>query len=116
MAKQQKKSARRVPKASEPRMYGDGKPSQAEAPQGAATAQPSAATTTRAAAPQTPAARTSGAPRSAGVTPRGAGAAGSYARVDRITDYSYVTHDLRRLGIVAASILGGLVVLGFILR
>jgi hypothetical protein len=36
--------------------------------------------------------------------------------VDKITDYSYVVKDLRRLGITAAVILGGLVVLGIIFR
>jgi hypothetical protein len=103
-AKQQKKSqARRTPRAAEPRMYGDGKPSQPENAQQAAPAAP--ASTQRAATGRT-----------AGMTPRGAGAAGSYARIDRIADYSYVVHDLRRLGIVAASILAGLVVLGFIVR
>lgn len=107
MAKQQKKTqARRTPKAAEPRMYGDGKPSQA------AETQPAAPVSTTPAAAST---RTA-APRTAGVTPRGAGATGSYGRVDRITDYSYVTADLRRLGITAAAILAGLVVLGFFVR
>ena len=110
MAKQQKKSAaRKAPKAPEPRMYGDGKPSSAgEAPQAVAQ-QPAAA------AKAAPATRTSGS-RTSGITPRGAGATGSFARVDRITDYSYVKHDLRHLGIVAASILAGLVVLGIIVK
>ncbi len=60
--------------------------------------------------------RHTSAPRTAGVTPRGAGASGAYSRVDRISDYSYVTADLRRLGITAAAILAGLVVLGFFVR
>ncbi|MGE5602536.1 MAG: hypothetical protein ACM30E_05770 [Nitrososphaerales archaeon] len=107
MAKQQKKNtARRAPRASEPRMYGDGKPSQPAQAQPPATASsPSTVAPTRA-----PAART------AGVTPRGAGATGAYTRVDRITDYSYVMGDLRRLGITAVIILAGLVTLGFIVR
>jgi hypothetical protein len=102
MAKQQKKGqARRTPRASEPRMYGDGKPSQqAQAP------------ATSSAAPAAAPARTS-APRA---TPRGSGAAGAYTRVDRITDYTYVMGDLRRLGITAAGILAGLIVLGFIVH
>ena len=105
MAKQSKKStARRVPKAAEPRMYGDGKPAPAaEAPQ-APAAEPAKTT----AAGRTPATRT------AGATPRGGGA--TYTRVDRIVDYSYVLHDLRRLGITAVAILGGLVVLGIIIH
>jgi hypothetical protein len=97
---QKKKSAQRAPRAAEPRMYGDGHPSQ--------TAQ--AAPTTAAAAE--PAVRT------AGATPRAssrASASGSYARVDKITDYSYVKADLRRLGITAAGILAILVVLGIVL-
>ncbi len=107
MAKQQKKNqARRASRASEPRMYGDGKPSQpAQTQQPAAASTPSTATPSRA-----PAAR------SAGATPRGAGASGSYTRVDRITNYSNVLGDLRRLGITAAGILAGLIVLGFIVH
>ncbi len=105
MAKQQKKSARRVPKASEPRMYGDGKPSQPEA-QPAATAAPAPAATRSTGA---------GAHRRCD-PPRRRRSRLVRRRVDRIADYSYVMHDLRRLGIVAASILGGLVVLGFIVR
>lgn len=110
MAKQQKKGARKAaPRAAEPRMYGDGKPSETgEAQQ--AVQQPSTPTTPKAAAPKSAGSRTSG------VTPRGAGATGAYTRVDRIADYSYVMHDLRRLGIVAASILAGLVVLGIIVK
>jgi hypothetical protein len=78
-------------------MYGDGKPSQAAQP----------ATTT----PAEPVVRT------AGTTPRSsarAGATGSFARVDKITDYSYVKADLRRLAITAAGILAILVVLGIV--
>lgn len=107
MAKQQKKSkARRAPRASEPRMYGDGRPSQpAQTQQPAAAGTPPTATPSRAPAPRSP-----------GAAPRGAGASGAYARVDRVTDYSYVTGDLRRLGITAAGILAGLIVLGFIVH
>ncbi len=108
MAKQQKKNqARRASRASEPRMYGDGKPSQP-----AQTQQPPAAAST----PSTATPSRAPAARSAGATPRGAGASGSYTRVDRITDYSYVLGDLRRLGITAAGILAGLIVLGFIVH
>ncbi len=102
MAKQQKKSQARTPKASEPRMYGDGQPSQT------ATTQAPAATPTTSTRSATS--------RSAGQTPRGAGASGSYTRVDRISDYTYVMGDLRRLGITAVGILAGLIVLGFIVR
>jgi hypothetical protein len=96
---QKKKSAQPKPRAAEPRMYGDGKPSQVS-------------TQTTAATPAEPAVRT------AGPTPRTAvraGATGSYARADKITDYSYVKTDLRRLGITAAGILAILVVLGIVL-
>lgn len=91
---QKKKTAQRAPRATEPRMYGDGQPSQA-------------------ATPATPAEVTP--VRTAGATPRttpARGATGSYSRVDRITDYSYVKTDLRRLAITAAGILAILVVLG----
>lgn len=111
MAKQQKKSQARKPHAAEPRMYGDGQPSQQAGgqptgaqPHASASAAPAAAP---AAAPRT-------ASRTAGAAPRGAGASGAYARADRITDYSYVIADLRRLGITAAAIMGVLVVLSFI--
>jgi hypothetical protein len=86
-----KTQTKRVPRASEPRMYGDGKPSQqATAP---ATATPSA----RSAQPVT---------RQAGTTRTAAPA----------VDYSYVLTDLRRLGITAAAMFGLLIVLGFIIR
>ena len=81
MAKQQKKStARRVPRAAEPRMYGDGKPSQPAEAQQAAAAAPAKTATHRCG--------TAATSRTAGATPRGVGAAGSYTRVDRIADYS----------------------------
>lgn len=108
MAKQKKAQSRRVPRASEPRMYGDGKPSQnQDKVQSASQAATSAAR---------PADARSVAPtaRSAGATPRtSVGAGGSYARggLSVTTDYTYVRQDLRRLGIVAASIIGILVVL-----
>jgi hypothetical protein len=95
---QKKKSAQPKPRAAEPRMYGDGQPSQAAQPVTTATTEPAA--------------------RTAGVTPRttaARGVSGSYSRVDRITDYSYVKADLRRLGITAAAILGVLVVLGVVI-
>lgn len=92
---QKKKTAQPKPRPVEPRMYGDGKPSQAAQP----------ATTT----PAEPVVRTAGAtPRAAGRS----GVTGSYSRVDKITDYSYVKADLRRLGITAVAILSILVVLG----
>lgn len=100
MAQKKKKPAQPAPRAAEPRMYGDGKPSQPV--DGAAPV----------AAPAQPTVRT------AGTTPRTtsrASASGSYARTDKITDYTYVKQDLRRLGIAAAGILGILVLLGIIL-
>jgi hypothetical protein len=103
MAKQKKAQPRRVSRAASPRMYGDGKSSEAKD-----SAQAASQPTTSA----------SQGARSGGATPRATtGAGGSYARVSAsaTTDYSYVKHDLRRLGIVAAAILGALVVLGIIL-
>jgi hypothetical protein len=86
-----KTQTRRVPRAAEPRMCGDGKPSQQAAAPG--TASPS----TRPAQPVT---------RQAGTTRTAA----------QPTDYSYVLKDLRRLGITAAAMFGLLIVLGFIVR
>lgn len=116
MAKQQKKTpARRVPHASEPRMYGDGKPSQpAESAQTPAAPRPVATPTRSPATPARQPAAPTRAPRTAGLTPRGSGASGSFGRVDRITDYTYVMKDLRRLGITAAVIMGVLIILGII--
>ncbi len=101
MAKK-KTQSRRTPRAVEPRMFGDGKPSQA---QGTTPATPRSA-----AAPAAPAVRA--APRAS------AGASGAYARsTSGITaDYRYVVNDLRRLAVVAAAILALLVVMSFFIR
>ncbi len=104
MAKK-KVQSRRTPRTAEPRMYGDGKPSQS---QGTAPATPRSA-----AAPAVPAGRT------AGATPRaGTGSTGAFARstTGLTADYRYVVNDLRRLLIVAAAILGLLVVMSFFIR
>ncbi len=114
MAKQKKVQSRRVPRASNPRMYGDGKSSETTDNTQAATQ------------PTTSGIRTAGsggasvtpAVRSAGTTPRtSTGAGGSYALrgLSMTTDYTYVRQDLRRLGVVAASILGLLVVLSIVI-
>ena len=90
MAKKTTQS-KRVPRAAEPRMYGDGKPSQ------------QAATST------TPApASGSGQPvtRQAGMT----------RTAVQPTDYSYVRRDLRRLGITAAGMFALLIALGLIIK
>ena len=95
---QKKKSAQSKPRAAEPRMYGDGQPSQSAAQPAATAAEPVV--------------------RTAGQTPRASsrtGATGSFARVDKISDYSYVKADLRRLGITAVGILAILVVLGIVI-
>lgn len=99
MAKK-KTTARRVPRASEPRMYGDGKPSQI-AQQAAGTA----------------------AGKPAGVAAaKSAGAAAARSAVNgrvpvTVTqDYHYVVNDLRRLGIIAVGTFAVLVALGFIIR
>ncbi|MCX7707616.1 MAG: hypothetical protein N2204_06385 [Anaerolineae bacterium] len=97
MAKK-KMQPRRVPRSSEPRMYGNGKPSQ--------TAQ-----ATQSAGP---------APSSAGGGTTGAGAAARVAPsrvpVTVTQDYSYVLQDLRRLGILAAATFAVLIALGLIIR
>ena len=106
MAKQKKVQSRRVPHASNPRMYGDGKSSETK-------------DSAQAAAPavQTPGAgstNVSSTASSAGAKSRtSTGAGGSYARggLNTTSDYTYVKQDLRRLGVVAVSIIGVLVVL-----
>lgn len=90
MAKKSTQS-KRVPRAAEPRMYGDGKPSQQ-----AATTVP-ATTSGRAAQPAT---------RQTGIA----------RTTTQPTDYSYVTKDLRRLGIIAAAMFAMLIALGFIIK
>ena len=90
MAKKSTQS-KRVPRAAEPRMYGDGKPSQ----QAATTT-----TTTPAGRAAQPATRQAGTTRTA----------------VQSTDYSYVPKDLRRLGITAAAMFALLIALGFILK
>jgi len=92
MAKK-KSQAQRVPRAAEPRMYGDGKPSQ-QASTSPASGTPSAS---RSSQPMT---------RQAGMTRTAAQSA----------DYSYVLKDLRRLAITAAGMFALLIVLGFIIK
>ncbi|MCU0500747.1 MAG: hypothetical protein MUC51_03100 [Anaerolineae bacterium] len=84
-----KKTTRRVPQSSTPRMYGDGKPSQVAA----------------------------GAAPTSGASARPAGAAAAAARgpVDLAKEYSYVAGDLKRLGIVAAALFAMLIALSFII-
>jgi hypothetical protein len=94
MAKK-KTQVRRVPRAADQRMYGDGKPSQ------------QTAATTGAPAP------TGSASRSAQTATR----PGTPARnADLAVEYSYVPKDLRRLGITAAALFGVMIVLGFIIK
>jgi len=90
MAKK-KTQPRRVPRAAEPRMYGDGKP-----PQDAA-ASPASTSSARPAQPMT---RQAGTSRTT-VQP---------------TDYSYVRKDLRRLGITATAMFALLIALGLIIN
>jgi lysozyme family protein len=90
MAKKTTQS-KRVPRAAEPRMYGDGKPSQ----QAATSTTPAPAT--RSAQPAT---------RQAGMT----------RTAVQSTDYSYVRRDLRRLGITAAAMFALLIALGLIIK
>ncbi len=74
-----KKTTRRVPQSSTPRMYSDGKPSQV-----AAGAAPASGT---------------------GARPAG-GAAAARGPVDLAKEYGYVAGDLKRLGIVAVALFG----------
>ena len=90
MAKKSTQS-KRVPRAAEPRMYGDGKPSQQAA---------TSATTTPAARQAQPATRQAGTTRT----------------TVQATDYSYVPKDLRRLGITAAAMFALLIALGLIIK
>ena len=93
MAKK-KTQIRRVPRAAEPRMYGDGKPSvQAAATTGAA---PTA----------------TGAARGIATSVR----TGAARAADLVADYRYVSKDLRRLGITALALFALMIALGFIIR
>jgi hypothetical protein len=83
-----KKTTRRVPQTSTPRMYGDGKPSQVAA----------------------------GAAPVSGTGVRPAGGAAVRGPVDLAKEYSYVAGDLKRLGIVAVALFGGLFALKLIIR
>ena len=90
MAKKSTQS-KRVPRAADPRMYGDGKPSQ----QAATSTTPTPAA--RSAQPMT---------RQAGTT----------RTAVQATDYSYVRRDLRRLSITAAAMFALLIALGLIIK
>lgn len=94
MAKK-KMQPRRTPRSTEPRMYGNGKPSQA-------------ARTTKPAGPVGDA--------SAGASTATARVAPSRVPVTVAQDYSYVLQDLRRLGILAAATFAVLIALGLIIR
>lgn len=84
-----KKTTRRVPQAATPRMYGDGKPSQAAQ----AAAKPGTAR-----------------PAASGAAASGRGTA------DLAKEYGYVVGDLKRLFIVAAALFAGLVALSVVIR
>lgn len=110
MAKK-KTQPRRVPRTAEPRMYGDGKPSQVAQPTNGTTSAP--ASTAAAPRPVTPRSGVPARPanlasRTAGVAPR--------VPVTVTSDYSYVLKDLRRLGMLAAAFFVMLVALGLIIR
>jgi hypothetical protein len=85
-----KKTTRRAPQTSTPRMYSDGKPSQV-----AAGTMPAS---------------------SAGARPAVGAAAAARGPVDLAKEYGYVTGDLKRLGITAAVLFGGLIALWVIIR
>lgn len=88
-----KKMVRRVPPSASPRMYGDGKPSQAA----------------QAAAGKTPAASRS-------TTNAATGPAVARGAVSLAQEYGYVLGDLKRLGIIASALFALLVVLGIVVR
>jgi hypothetical protein len=88
-----KKIIRRVPQSASPRMYGDGKPSQAAQ---AATGKSPAATRA-----------TSGGT---------GGAASARGAANLAQEYSYVLGDLKRLGIIAGALFAVLVILGVVIR
>lgn len=96
MAKK-KMQPRRVPRSSEPRMYGNGKPSQAA----------------QATKPAEPASAPVGGASTSASTAR---VAPSRVPVTVTQDYSYVLQDLRRLGILAAATFAVLIALGLIIR
>jgi hypothetical protein len=85
-----KKTTRRVPQTSTPRMYSDGKPSQVVA----GTASVSGT----------------------GVRPASGAAAASRGPVDLSKEYSFVPGDLKRLGITAAALFAGMFVLSLFIR
>ncbi len=87
-----KKTTRRVPQASAPRMYGDGKPSQA------------AQVVTKA----VPGPARPGSSGGASSGPRGV--------ANLAQEYGYVVGDLKRLAIVASSLFALLVVVRFFIR
>lgn len=96
MANKKKTQARRMPRAAESRMYGDGKPSVPAQAEGQ-TARPAAA-----------------APRGVAQPVRTAGS--SVRTSNQPSDYHYVIEDLRRLGILAVSVFAVLIALGLIIR
>lgn len=94
MAKK-KTQPRRVPRSSEPRMYGNGKPSQ----------------TAQATKPAGPVGTTSASASTSAGRPTA-----QRVPVTVTQDYSYVLQDLRRLGILAAATFAVLIALGLIIR
>ena len=98
MAKKKTQQTRKTPRATTPRMYGDGAPAQTSA----TTARPGATASAPAARPLTPAGKS--------VTTGGRGT------IPFEQQYAYVMSDLRRLGIVALGGFAFLLILGFILR
>jgi len=92
MAKK-KTQSQRVPRAADPRMYGDGKPSQ----QATTSPAPGTASASRSSQPTT---------RQSGMTRTAAQPA----------DYAYVPKDLRRLALTAAGMFALLIALGFIIK
>jgi hypothetical protein len=82
-----KKTTRRAPQTSTPRMYSDGKPSQVAA----------------------------GTMPASSARPAGGAAAAARGPVDLAKEYGYVAGDLKRLGIVAVALFTGLIALRLII-
>jgi hypothetical protein len=106
MAKKKTVPARRIPRAAEPRMFGDGKPS---------------VVSTQRTGDATPAASRTPAAPARSATPARPGNAARVSLparppVTTTQNYAYVMKDLRRLGILSAGVFAVLVVLGVVIR
>ncbi len=106
MATKKKTAVRRVPRSTTPRTFGDGQPAVPVAEGDSGGAAPVVAQPTMAPA------------RGSALDARRRGAARSEARpqLPLSEEYAYVPGDLKRLGILALSMIGVMVVLGLIIH